>query len=266
MDILKYNKKAWDNQVENKNRWTLPVSTEAINEAKKGNWDVVLTPAKPVPKNWFPLKNGKFENIKLLALASGGGQQVPLFAAAGADVTVLDNSPKQLEQDEMVAKREGLKIQTVQGDMRDLSVFNNETFDFIFHPCSNSFVPDIQPVWNECFRVLKPGGILIAGFTNPVVYAVDPDLDKKGTAQFKYKLPYSDLTSLTDEERKIYTDANEPLCFGHTLEDQIGGQLKAGFKLVDLFEDNWGAGADVESAGALNQFMNCFMATKAIKS
>lgn len=264
MDPLKYNKQAWNHQVESKNRWTIPVSSDEVAKAKLGDWKVVLTPSKPVPMNWFPQTNGLFKNIKILALASGGGQQAPLFAAAGADVTVFDYSPKQLEQDKMVSNREGLKIQCVEGDMRDLSVFKNETFDFIFHPCSNSFVPDIQPVWNEAFRVLKKNGTMIAGVVNPIVYAVDPDLDQKGIAQLKYKIPYSDLTSLTDEERKRYTDKNEPLCFGHTMEDQLGGQMKAGFHMIDLYEDHWGA--DAESAGAINNFIATFTATRSLKT
>lgn len=263
MNFLKYNKQAWNHQVETKNRWTIPVTPEDIAQAKQGRWNVVLTPSKPVPFNWFPQTNGLFNNVKILALASGGGQQAPLFAAAGAEVTVLDNSPKQLEQDKMVADREGLKIHCVEGDMRDLAVFKNETFDFIFHPCSNSFIPDIQPVWNEAYRVLKRNGTMIAGIVNPIVYAIDPDLDQKGTAQLKYKIPYSDLTSLTDEERKRYTDKNDPLCFGHTMEDQLGGQMNAGFHMIGLYEDHWGA--DVESAGALNNFIACFTATRSIK-
>lgn len=55
---------------------------------------------KSIPKNWFPT----LEGLKILCLASGGGQQGPILAAAGADVTVVDISQKQLEQDIYVAK------------------------------------------------------------------------------------------------------------------------------------------------------------------
>ena len=100
-------------------------------------------------------------------------------------------------------------------------------------------------MWREAFRVLRPGGVLLAGFTNPVVYLFDDEADGaraswwSGTA-----IPYSDLTSLTDEERRRYTDKDEPLCFGHTLADQIGGQLDAGFVLTGFYEDGgpWRAG------------------------
>ncbi|MEZ0276700.1 MAG: class I SAM-dependent methyltransferase, partial [Roseimicrobium sp.] len=155
VDILAYNREAWNRRVAQGNEWTVPVSAEAIARAREGEWSIVLTPLKPVPSDWFPGLRGK----KVLGLAAGGGQQGPLLAAAGAEVTIFDNSPAQLAQDAAVAEREKLSLNTLQGDMADLSVFEDETFDLIVHPCSNCFVPDIKPVWREAFLVLKPGGV-----------------------------------------------------------------------------------------------------------
>ncbi|MDQ3230290.1 MAG: hypothetical protein M3Q07_00590, partial [Pseudobdellovibrionaceae bacterium] len=90
MNTVHYNKAAWDHQVSIGNRWTVPVSPEEVARARLGDVHMVLTPQKPVPREWFPTWQG----CRVLALASGGGQQGPLMAAAGADVTVLDNSPK----------------------------------------------------------------------------------------------------------------------------------------------------------------------------
>jgi SAM-dependent methyltransferase len=256
MDILQYNRDAWDRAVAQDNQWTRPISSEEVARARAGEWRIVLTPQKPVPAEWFPPLRG----ARVLGLASGGGQQGPLLAAAGAEVTIFDNSPAQLAQDRLVAERDGLAIETVQGDMRDLSVFADETFDLIVHPCSNGYVPDVLPVWREAFRVLRPGGLLLAGFVNPIVYALDPALEAQGVAQLKYAIPYSDLESLSDEERRRYTDAGEPLAFGHTLEDQLGGQLRAGFVLTALYEDRLS-----EDRGPLHRYLSAFMATRASK-
>lgn len=255
MDVVKFNKNAWNQMVDNKNRWTLPVSAKQVDEAKKGNWSVVLTPEKPVPQEWFPSMQG----LKVLALASGGGQQAPIFAAAGADVTVLDNSPRQLEQDKMVADRDGLNIKLVEGDMADLSVFQDGSFDFIFHPCSNVFVPDVKPVWREAFRVLRKGGVMLAGLTNPVAFTVDTELEKAGVVQMKYKIPYSDATSLSGEERIRLFGMDEPIHYGHTLQDLIGEQLAAGFMLTGFYEDSW------KGSSLINEFINCYMATRSVK-
>jgi len=253
-DLREYNRFAWDHQVATGNRWTVPVAPEVTAAARRGEWDIILTPTKPVPKGWFPPLAG----LDVLCLASGGGQQGPVLAAAGATTTVFDNSPAQLARDREVAARDGLQLYTVEGDMRDLSAFPDGGFGLIVHPCSNVFVPDILPVWRECARVLRPGGVLMAGFTNPVLYLFEDTAEDDGKFVVTHRIPYSDLTSLTDEDRRKYTDKNEPLCFGHTLEDQIGGQLDAGLVLTGFYEDG---GPDWR----LSEFILPFAATRAVK-
>jgi SAM-dependent methyltransferase len=255
MDVREYNRQAWDRQVARGCRWTVPVGPEVIAAARRGEWQVVLTPTRPVPRDWFPPLVG----LKLLCLASGGGQQTPVFAAAGAAVTVLDNSPAQLAQDRLVADREGLPIETVLGDMADLSRFSDSSFGLVFHPCSNCFVPEVRPVWREAFRVLRPGGILLAGFSNPALYLFDDALAEKGELVVRHAVPYSDLTSLTEEERRRYTDKGEPLVYGHTLEDQVGGQLDAGFVLTGLYEDR-------DPSHPLAKFLPAYLSTRAVKA
>jgi SAM-dependent methyltransferase len=254
LDIFRYNKDAWDKRVAENDRWTVPVSPDVIAEARKGQWTIVLTPMKPVPRAWFPPIEGK----EVLCLASGGGQQAPILAAAGACVTVLDASPRQLAQDRFVAERDGLSIDTVEGDMADLSRFAAGRFDLIVHPCSNCFVPDVRPVWREAYRVLRNGGALLSGFTNPVVFTVDLELEKQGILQMKYTIPFSDVTSLSESEREIYVKKGEPLVFGHTLEDQIGGQIAAGFAITGFYEDSW-------EKSPLHGFLDVYLATRALK-
>jgi SAM-dependent methyltransferase len=257
-DIRSYNRDAWDHQVDTGNEWTQPVSSEEIAAARKGEWSIVLTPVKPIPKDWFPKS---LKGAKVLCLASGGGQQAPILAAAGADVTLVDNSPKQLEQDRLVAERDGLTIALVLADMRDLSALEDEHFDLIVHPCSNCFVPDVEPVWRESSRVLKPGGSLLSGFLQPAVFLFDAGKYERGEFEVRHTLPYSDLESIRVEEREAYTAKREPLCFSHTLESLIGGQIAAGFALTGFFEDVFAP----ESGDALSRYMSTFIATRATK-
>jgi len=254
MDIRDYNRAAWDKQVEGGNVWTLPVSSEVIAEARQGRWEVLLTETKPVPREWFPDLNG----LDVLCLASGGGQQAPILAAAGARVTVFDNSPRQLEQDRLVAERDSLELVTIEGDMSDLSAFDDESFDLIFHPCSNLFVPNVRPVWKEAFRVLRGGGSLLAGFLNPILFLFDHRLAEKGVLQVRHKLPYSDLSSLTKEECRQFIEKNVPLEFSHMLEDQIGGQTDAGFHITGFYEDS-------HRAHPAAHFTPTYIATRAFK-
>ena len=255
MEIVEYNKRAWDEAVKHKSEWTIPVGPGVIAAAQRGEWQIVLTPTKPVPRAWFPRD---LKGVSVLCLASGGGQQGPVLSAAGATVTVFDNSPRQLAQDRMVAEREGLRVVTEQGDMADLSRFGDDSFDLIVHPVSNVFVPAVRPVWNEAFRVLRSGGDLLAGFCNPAMYIFDLALADEGELKVRHKLPYSDLTSLTDEERQKYVDDLQPFEFGHTLEDQIGGQLDAGFVLTGFYEDVW-------PGQVLSDYMPHYISTRAHK-
>ena len=257
-DIRRYNRHAWDRQVETRNPWTVPVGEREISAARQGQWEILLTPSKPVPREWFPQLDG----LDVLCLASGGGQQAPILAAAGAIVTVLDNSPRQLAQDRFVAERESLSIITVEGDMADLSMFSAESFGLIVHPVANCFVPRIRPVWAEAYRTLRSGGILLAGFANPVRYLFDLELaERDRILQVRYRLPYSDVESLTEQEKQQYIEDGDPLEFSHTLEDQIGGQIDAGFVITGFYEDAYGESTD----DPLSKYMPSFIATRAIK-
>lgn len=259
MDIVKYNSAAWDLEVKSgKNPWTRPVSAEEIRRAREGRFAIVLTPNIPVPREWFP---EDLDDLDVLCLASGGGQQAPILAAAGAKVTSFDNSREQLNQDRFVARREGLEIITELGDAADLSCFADESFDLIWHPVSNCFMPDVQPVWNEASRVLRSGGAMLAGFLNGFSYIFDQFKDERtGVLEVVHSLPYSDLEDLPEEQRARYTKNNEPLEFGHTLDQQIGGQIKAGFMITGFFEDYWS-----DEATALNKYCATFIATRAVK-
>jgi SAM-dependent methyltransferase len=255
MDVRDYNRRAWDRQVGLGNEWTRPVGPEVIEEARQGRWSVLLTEQKPVPREWFP---AEMRGLQVLCLASGGGQQGPTFAAAGALVTVLDNSPVQLAQDRAVAEREGLDLQTFEGDMADLSRFADGSFDLVFHPVSNCFASSVRPAWREAFRVLRCGGLLLAGFNNPAIYIFDLQDERQELLEVKYKLPYSDVESLSEGERARLLASGQPLEFSHTLEDQIGGQFDAGFQLTALYEDR-------HRGLRVAEFMPTYVATRAVK-
>lgn len=253
MDIRSHNRDAWDRYVDDgESEWTKPVSPEIIARARKGDFSILLTETKPVPREWFP----PLKELDTLCLASGGGQQGPVLAAAGANVTVFDNSPRQLDQDRSVAKREGLGIRLVEGDMRDLSIFADGSFDFIFHPVSNLFIHEIRPVWHEAYRVLRHGGTLLAGFMNPIFYVFDIEKAEKGNLSVQYKLPYAD-SEHTEIAEKMIADG-DALEHSHSLTDQLGGQTDAGFAIIGFYEDRM-------RNIIISEYTPTYLATRAIK-
>lgn len=248
MDYQELNSKTIDRWVDEGWEWGQPISRETYADALAGKWDVLLTPVKPVPHEWI----GELKGKKLLGLASGGGQQMPIFAALGADVTVLDYSERQLESERMVAAREGYKIDIVRADMTKPLPFADGEFDIIFHPVSNVYVEEVQPIWRECFRVLRSGGILLAGLDNGLNFAYDGE-----ETVLCNVLPFNPLKN--PEQMKMLLDEDCGVQFSHTIEEQIGGQLAAGFTLTGVFGDTNGAGNLHEHN------VETFWATRAVK-
>lgn len=228
--------------------WGRPIDHATYEKARAGEWEVYLTPTKTVPHEWFGDLRGK----KVLGLAAGGGQQMPIFTALGAECTVLDYSPRQLESERLVAEREGYAICIVRADMTQPLPFADGEFDLIFHPVSNCYVREVEPIWRECSRVLRPGGVLLAGMDHYVNYIVD-DTETK----IINSLPFDPLVN--EEQRRQLERSDSGMQFSHTLTEQIGGQLAAGFALKELYEDTNGEGRLHE------MHIPTFIATRSIK-
>ena len=258
MDWLTHNARAWNQQAAQAREWSRPVTAEEIARARAGHWSVRLTPG-PLPAHWL----GDVRGQRVLCLASAGGQQAPILAAADARVTVFDLSEGQLDQDRHVAQRDGLDLRIEQGDMRDLGRFDAGAFDIVLHPISNLYVPDVRPVWRECARVLRPGGRLLASFYNPVVFVGDrdPALAAQGLVRPCYRLPYADARDLAPKALDAKIAAGEALVFGHSLADQIGAQTEAGL-LIAGFHEDW----QPAPRFVLDRFLPTFLATLSIKA
>lgn len=117
--------------------------------------------------------------------------------------------------------------------MTDLSAFSDESFDLIVQPVSNCFIPDVNPLWREAFRVLRPQGALLAGMVNPLLYALADDDE---ALVLEHPIPYSDYAHMNEAERRNHLAEGGALEFGHSLQDLIGGQLEAGFVIAGFYE------------------------------
>lgn len=211
--------------------WGMPIDHETYRRASSGDWQVLLTPTRPVPRAWF----GELEGARVLGLASGGGQQCPIFAAAGAQVTVLDYTPAQLESELLVAEREGYPIACIRADMTRPLPFPDESFDLVFNPVSLCYVREVEPIWREAARVLVPGGSLLTGFDTVINYIVDGDEER-----IRWSLPFD--PTVDAEQAAFLSEDDAGMQFSHTLDEMLGGLLSAGFSIEDLYEDTNGEG------------------------
>ncbi|MDF1797722.1 MAG: class I SAM-dependent methyltransferase [Planctomycetota bacterium] len=265
--IKRQNRAAWDREAAGGSPWSTPVGDEVLDAARRGAWSVVLTYAKPVPREWFanpaaPDPSAGLAGTRLLCLASGGGQQAPVLAAAGAEVTSFDASAEQLARDAERSLAHDLGIRTVQGYMDDLGAFDDASFDLCFHPVSNTFAPELEPVWRELRRVLRPGGVLLAGFMNPDLFLFDAAGEEAATSPSEFRvahrLPYSDASGRSRAELEAHLAAEGPIQHSHSLVDQLGGQLRAGLVLTDLYEDT-------EPGRLLGEFLPLCFSSRAVR-
>ena len=247
MNYREQNAKTIDRWIDEGWEWGKPISHETFVKAKGGEWDVVLTPTKPVPHEWFPPMRG----LKILGLASGGGQQIPVFAALGAEVTVLDLSDRQLESERLVAAREGYDVRIVKADMTERLPFEDGEFDLVFNPVSLVYVERLDGIFKEVGRVLRRGGVFLCGLDNGVNFITN---DEK---TIDNKFPFNPLVN--DDQRRALEADDCGVQFSHSLEESIGGQLRAGLTLTDIYDD-------VNGEGRLSELnIPSFFATRAVK-
>lgn len=253
-DYVSYNAEIWDHINECLTDKSTAISHEEFIAAKNGELKVKLAGIKTVPQEWFPELRG----ADILALASGGGQQGPVFAAHGANVTVTDISDRQLANEKYVAEREGYDINIVKADLSKPFPFADNSFDLIFNPVSNCYIEEVLPMWQECARVIRRGGVLMMAFVKEEHFMFEPDFQKENCLISRHSLPFHPIRDLSEEQLVAKRKDQMPLAFSHTLTEQIGGLIKAGFEITDIYED-------CDGGGLFDKYMNSYVAVRAVK-
>lgn len=222
MNVFEQVEKNIDDLVEKSVDWAACATEEQLRAARAGNLKIPFFD-REIPKEWLKGIKGK----KVLCLAGAGGLQAPLFACAGAEVTVLDISKRMLDKDREVSEREHLPIEVVKGNMCDLSVFEDGFFDYIINPLSLMYVPELLTVFRECHRVLHDKGVFIMMAPSPVNYLCDFSEDETG-GYYKavHRMPYCS----TDHDNSGWVE------YGHSMEEYLGGLTECGFLINGYME------------------------------
>ena len=227
------NAAAWDRLAKAHDALASPACDEAFIDPR--NW---LGTGGPADRPWLP---SSLKGMEILCLAAGGGKHGPLYAAAGAKVTVVDLSASMLDLDRQVARERKLHLELIQSSMDDLQMLKNDHFDLIIHPVSSCYLPSLTQLFFEIARVCRPGGLYMSQHKSPrsLQSSLHPNSDGRyevifpecQSAEYSKALPPAPPSRL----REVGTDE-----FVHSFTDILGGICRAGFCLEDFFEPSEG--------------------------
>ncbi len=227
------NAAAWDRLAKSHDALASPACDEAFVDAR--NW---LGSGGPADRPWLP---ASLNGLEVLCLAAGGGKHGPLYAAAGAKVTVVDLSASMLDLDRQVARERKLHLELIQSSMDDLRMLKDDRFDLVIQPVSSCYLPSMAKLFVEIFRICRPGGSYMSQHKSPrnLQSSLQPN------ANGRYELVYPEVRSVDDSKalppappsRLREVGTNE---FIHSLTDIVGGICHAGFCIEDFFEPSEG--------------------------
>jgi len=235
--ILEHNTRAWDRLAAHRAALAQPAADRAFADPR--GW---LGGGGVQGRSWLP---ERLDGLEVLCLAAGGGKHGPLYAAAGAAVTVVDVSPAMLELDRAVARERKIDLAIVQGSMDDLSMLGAGRFDLVIHPVSTCYVPDVGRVFREVARVTKGGGLYVSQHKSPA--SLQATLEAGPAGHYDLRFPVTRVEPLPPEPPSRLREAGTQE-FIHSLSDVLGGICAAGFAIEDVCEpDHTQPGAAVGS-------------------
>jgi len=219
------NAAAWDRLALEQAALARPAVDEAFGDPR--GW---LGEGGPQGSRWLP---ERLAGLEVLCLAAGGGKHGPLYAAAGARVTVLDISAEMLDLDRQVARERKINLQIIQGSMDDLSMLGRGKFDLVIHPVSTCYVPDVGRVFREVARVTKPGGLYVSQHKAPT--SLQATIEPAASGRYELVHPQTSSAPLPPAPPSRLREAGTHE-FVHSLAALLGGICAAGFSLEDVCE------------------------------
>jgi SAM-dependent methyltransferase len=226
-EVAEYNRARWRALADGGALYTRPMLD--LDSAKARGW--------LDPDGWL----GDVGGSRVLCLAGGGGRESACFAVLGAAVTVFDLSPEQLARDRLAAAHYGTRVETLCGDMRDLSALDGADFDLVWHSYSINFVPDARAVFREVARVVRRGGLYRLMCANPSVLGATPrDWDGRGYALSREYVEGGMVTAVDESwvyEREPDGPAPPGREYRHGLGTLLTGMAEQGFRVLRATED-----------------------------
>jgi len=223
--VLAHNARAWDALAASGAALARPAVDDAFGDPR--GW---LGGGGAGGRSWLP---ERLDGLEVLCLAAGGGKHGPLYAAAGARVTVVDLAAAMLELDRQVARERGLDLELVQTSMDDLGMLAAGRYDLVIHPVSTCYLPDVTRVFHEVARVTRSGGTYVSQHKSPA--SLQAALEPNAAGRWELLVPAGCREPLpaAPPSRLRERGTRE---FVHSLANLLGGICAAGFSIEDVCE------------------------------
>lgn len=236
------------------------LAREGVALAQPARDDELANPLATVdPAGWL---GGNIRGWNVLCLAAGGGRHSALYAAAGAQITVVDVSDEMLALDRAVSRERGFDARLVQTSMEELTMFAAGEFDLVIHPVSTCYVADVAPVFQAVARVTRPGGLYVSQHKSPT--SLQATLRPESAAgNYVLAERYYRAGPLPPAEPSRLRERGT-LEYLHRWEQLLGGVCRAGFAIEDVLEPQHAdPAAEHGSFGHRAQFVAPYVRIKA---
>lgn len=185
---------------------------------------------------------GNVAGKRVLELGCGAGAAAVALAKQGARVVAVDESASQIAQTRWIAEQHQVRLELRQGDLADLAFVRADAIDAALSVYTLGTVDDLDRVFRQVHRVLRPEAPLVVSLPHPAFRAVDP-----GGGPPTVRRAYFDRTPVPWPERLEGPDGagerSDGLDYTRTVADVFTSLTRANFRVDVVLEPEPGAGA-----------------------
>lgn len=116
---------------------------------------------------------GRLDGKRVLELGCGGGPSSVALARQGAKVIAVESSPEQVQHARRLCEQEHVTVELHQGDLADLAFVRADTVDAALSIYALGMVEDLDRVFRQVHRVLKPDAPFVVSLPHPAWRARD---------------------------------------------------------------------------------------------
>jgi 2-polyprenyl-3-methyl-5-hydroxy-6-metoxy-1,4-benzoquinol methylase len=132
---------------------------------------------------------GTLEGKRVLDLGCGAGHAAVAFARQGAKVIAVDPSSAQLERAREAAEAAEVRVELQQAQLAELAFIRADGIDVAFSAFALAEVADIDRVFRQVHRVLKPECPIVFSLPHPAFTMFSPTADRPLEVHRRYHDP-----------------------------------------------------------------------------